>query len=156
MKQLHIREKKEVDESLFGLLSPYKQFNTYIRVFINDAEKKIKLQLTNNPSNWQFVEEGSLDNYRLLKRVELGIQKISVKFLYPENIVAHLGPTFGLKIPDSKIHIENHLLDEEKKYFSITIHIKYLAHLNTVIKKIINYSPQKKYEILEKYYSGKV
>ena len=43
------KELVEKDDSLFGLLSQHKKNISYLRVMINETDKLISLQITDNP-----------------------------------------------------------------------------------------------------------
>lgn len=136
------------DDSLFGLLSSYKQFNTYIRVMTDDESGNIAVVLTANPKFWQNLPAEEYSAYRNMKRLEIGVEKLSVKYLLPQHLVKTLGPAAGISLSSDKYILENSLA--EKGYYVIKIHQKYMVKILSGVKKMVNLSPQKKYEILEK------
>lgn len=142
------RKKTHSDDSLFGLLVSYKGFNTYIRIFLSEENKKVRIELTNNPKKWMSISKEIYDTYRELSRLELGIEKKSIKYILPRHIVHIRGPLLGIKIPNNRYRINNRLDDEG--YYILETSSRYKSKVIQGIKKLINLNPQKKYEILEK------
>ncbi|MFH0977277.1 MAG: hypothetical protein V1874_15970 [Spirochaetota bacterium] len=136
------------DDTLFGLLSIYKIFNTYFRILFNENSKNLILEITGNPKKWPKMTEDKYQGYRLLKRSELGLIKLSVKYISPEHLINQLGSLLGLKIPENEVIISNNLLING--FYSIELKSKYLKDIISVIDKIIDLTPAKKYELLEK------
>ncbi|HOP62216.1 MAG TPA: hypothetical protein PK358_13690 [Spirochaetota bacterium] len=136
------------DDSLFGLLSSYKQFNTYVRVLIDEERAMIAVVLTANPKFWQKLPPETYSAYRDMKRLELGVDKLSVKYILPQHLVKTLGPAAGFSLRADKYELDNSL--SENGYYVIIVQKKYIAKVLSGVKKIINLSPQKKYEIIEK------
>jgi hypothetical protein len=148
MKEIMKKTRPISNDSLFGLLSLYKSFNTYIRVLISEEEKKISVQITENPANWTKVPKDKYKKYRVMRRLEIGSDKLSIKFMKPDYIVKFYGPLLNIKLPPENVVIDNHLGDEG--FFIIDTPSKYRKKIFQGIDKIINLSPQKKYEIIEK------
>lgn len=146
--------KKTEDDTLFGLLSVYKAFNTYFRILINDENKNLLLQITGNPKKWPSVGDDRYKDYRLLKRSELGTTKLSVKYLSPEHLIEQLGPVLGIKVPINDISISNNL--DVDGFYSLELKAKYIQEIIQVIEKIIELSPERKYELLEKSFSKNI
>jgi hypothetical protein len=146
----HIARAK--DDTLFGLLSLYKASHTYVRVLESEAEDAIVLQVTSNPGNFNLAGEETYRGYRILRRLEIGVPKISLKYLAPESLVAVLGPLLELNIPYEKAVI----MDRMKKdgIYSIETSLRYKTKVLQGVKKLLGMSPQKRYELLEKYLSG--
>ncbi len=140
-------EKSNKDDSLFGLLSSYKQFNSYVRVFDDEEHDEIILAITSNPKFWKNMPESYL-SLKELKRLELGVDKLSIKYVEPSHILKTLGPSLGLKIGSDKLTTDDSL--KEKGYYCIKISRKSMPKVIKGVKQLINMSPQKKYEILEK------
>lgn len=136
------------DDSLFGLLSSYKVFNTYFRIMESQKDGKIAVVLTNNPKKWEMIPKERFSGYRQLRRLEIGVLKLSVKYLSPDHIVKHMGSLLGTKLPSKKVVVTNSI--GEEGYFIIETSVKFKPAMLQSIRKIINLSPQKKYEILEK------
>jgi hypothetical protein len=136
------------DDTLFGLLSIYKIFNTYFRIWLNEKSDILILEITGNPKKWPKIENDKYKDFRLLKRSDLGMIKLSVKYISPEHLINQLGSLLGLKIPDDEIIISNNLSTEG--FYSIELKSKYLPEIVLTIEKIINLTPTKKYELLEK------
>ena len=147
-----LKDKKEnikaEDDTLYGLLSMNKIYNTYFRILINQDNNDIVLQITDNPKKWPQIEKGEYKGYKLLKRSEIGLIKLSVKYLAPEHLIKQLGPLLGLKLPEEDVKILNNLNNEG--FYSIETKIKYLQELISSINKIIDLTPKKKYELIEK------
>jgi hypothetical protein len=140
--------KKKEDDSLYGLLSSYKSSNTYFRVLVNKIQNKIIVQITDNPKKWPGLKDENYNNYSILKRSDLNLNKFFVKYLSPVHLVDQTGQTLGMKLPEGEVIVTN-LLDVDG-YFSLETKYKHLEEVIQNINKLINLSPQKKYEILEK------
>lgn len=140
------------DDSLYGLLSSYKSSYTYVRVLVSEAENAIAVQITDNPKYFNSPVRERYKNYRILRRLEIGISKMSLKYLVPENMIAVMGPLIEINIPPDKVVI----VDSIKKdgLYTIETSGKYRTKIIQGVRKIINMSPQKRYEILEKYLAG--
>ena len=136
------------DDSLFGLLSSYKRNVTYFRILVSEMEGSVVLQLTDNPRNWMNIAGEKYTSFREMKRLEMGITKLSVKYLSPEHIIKFLGPLLGMKLPSKKVTIVNNL--GKDSYFILEAPIDSLQLVLQSVKRLINLSPQKKYEIIEK------
>lgn len=142
---------KTKDDTLFGLLSLYKKFNTYFRILTNADNSNLLFQITGNPKKWPKADEIGYKGYRPLKRSELGIIKLSVKYLLPEHLIEQLGTLLGIKVPENEVSITNNL--DTDGYYTMEIKAKYLPDIKSTIEKIIDLSPEKKYELLEKCFS---
>ena len=140
------------DDSLYGLLSSYKSNYTYIKVFVSEEDHSIVLLLADNPKRFFDMPVEKFRNYRMLSRLEMGIAKISIKYLSPENLIVVLGPLLGFTIPTEK----SVMIDSLKKdgYYSMETSLRYKTRMLQGVKKLINMSPHKRYEILEKYFSA--
>lgn len=136
------------DDSLFGLLSLYKSYNTYFRVLENPELEEVLIIIVSNPKNWENISEGDIENFTDIRRLKLGVNKMSLKYLLPEHLIAVLGYFLGMKIPVSNMDTINSL--ESKGYYIVRTSKKYMPRVISGLKKIINLTPQKKYEILEK------
>ena len=135
------RTNKQADEeTLYGLLSSYKLYNTYFRILICREKDSLVLQVTDNPKKWTSITKERYEDYIMLKRSEIGIDKLSVKFLSPTHLIKQLGPTFGIKLPsDQSIILDNY---KKEGYILIETKSKFLAEVIQGIQKIINLSPQ--------------
>lgn len=140
------------DDTLFGLLSSYKACHTYVRILESEADDSIVLQMTDNPRNFNQAQQEKYRSYRMLRRLEIGIPKISLKYLAPENLVSVLGPLVDINIPIEKAVIMDRL--KKDGIYSIETSLKYKARILQGVKKLLGMSPQKRYELLEKYLSG--
>ncbi|HEY1405531.1 MAG TPA: hypothetical protein VF857_02880, partial [Spirochaetota bacterium] len=82
-----VRE-REPDDSLFGLLAAYKASNTYFRIMVNEKRKQAIFQMTDNPRYFLTIEGNEkLEGFHALKRSEMSITKLSVKYLSPEHVL---------------------------------------------------------------------
>lgn len=142
------RRTEQKDDSLFGLLSMYKAYNTYIRVLVSEDDNLISVQLTDNPSNWHKIPDERYENYRPLSRLELGSDKLSIKYITPEYIVDNLGIYLNMKIPPEDALVSDWL--DPDGLFLIDISLRHRKKVITSINKILSMSPQKKYEMIEK------
>ena len=136
------------DDSLFGLLSLNKYNNTYIRILVSQSKSSLVLQMTDNPKNWTNIPGEKYAEYRILRRLELGVAKISIKYLTPQNLLSVMGPLLGIRIPQAKVVIINNL--SGAGYYILETSLKYKDKMLQGVRKIFNLSPQKRYEILEK------
>jgi hypothetical protein len=152
MKQAAKKMNRIKDDSLYGLLSSYKSNCTYVQILVSEADDSVIARLTDNPKNFQSDSRNKYKNYRILKRLEIGTPRIFLKYLVPENLVAVLGPLLELNIPADKVLITESF--KKDGLYSIETSIKYKLKIIQGIRKMLNMSPQKKYEILEKYLSG--
>ena len=146
--------KRKEDDSLFGLLSSYKTCNTYFRVLISEGKKRIIIQITDNPKKWPALKDEKFNDYTILKRADLGLNKIFINYLSPTHLVDQVGQTLGMKLPEDKVIVANNL--DTEGYFSFETSIEYKEVVIQNINKLVNLSPQKKYEILEKSLSGEL
>ncbi|MBN1495270.1 MAG: hypothetical protein JXA07_00780 [Spirochaetes bacterium] len=140
------------DDSLYGLLSSYKSNNTYFRILVSEEEDSLLVQLTDNPKNFEPVSKDRPRAYRPLRRLEIGVAKASLKYVLPENLIEVLGPLLDFNIQPDKVVITDGL--KKNGIYGIETSMKYKMKLIHGVKKIINMSPQKKYEIMEKYLSA--
>jgi hypothetical protein len=86
-----------------------------------------------------------------MKRVELNVNRFSLKYLSPAHVLDFTGPHFGLlKVPAKRVSMENLLADPVGGYYILEVPDRFLPQFEATIKKILALSPQKKYEIIEK------
>jgi len=145
-----VLDKKTVkkDDSLFGLLAPYKIYVTYFRVLFSEKNKKVFLQLTDNPKNWDNYSK----DYRILRRIELGSKKLFLKYLSPRHLLIVMGPLLGIKIPEQEVVI-NDQISEEIELYSLLMPDKYLNKIIQGLNKILNLNPKRKYKIIEEFFT---
>ncbi len=136
------------DESLFGLLSSYKSFNTYVSIHLSEKDDLVVLFVTDNPRRWSLMTDEKYRNFKPLRRLSIGVTKLSVKYLLPEHLVKYMGPMLGMKLPSNKVAIVNNL--DKDGYFMLETSLKFMPEVVQGIKRIISMPPQKKYEIIEK------
>ena len=136
------------DDTLFGLLLPYKQNNTYIRVFINEDEGDIIVSLTENPKFWENLPSEITSSFRNMKRLELKTEKMFIKYILPEQLIKGAGVVAGINLSMDKVKTQNLL--NEKGYYLIRTSTRYLNRVLVSVKKLLNLSPTKKFEIIEK------
>lgn len=144
------KNKKETafrDDSLFGLLLSYKSYNTYLRLLMNDEKSEMAVIITGNPASWKNIPADKLEGFRPLKRLEIGTHKLFTKYILPEHLIRVYGPCAGINITSDKMQIENKL--KEGGYYMIITSAKQGPKIYSWVKKIVNLSPQRKYEIHE-------
>lgn len=144
--------KKERDDSLYGLLSSYKSSTTYLRILESEEDDSVVVQLTDNPGNFQSIPQEQFRGYRALRRLEMGVQRMSLKYVLPEYLIDVLGPMLEFNIPFDKAVIIDGI--QKDGIYSIMTKLKYRMKVIQGARKILNLSPQKRYEILEKYFSA--
>lgn len=140
------------DDSLYGLLSSYKSSYTYIRVLVSEEDDSVILQLTGNPKNFNALIPEKLKNYRVLRRLEIGAPKKFLKYVVPESLITVLGPMLELNIPPEKVVITDSM--KKDGIYAVETTLKYRLKVIQGARKILNMSPQKRYEVIEKYLSG--
>ncbi len=145
MKQI-IKKKESEDDSLFGLLTSYKNLYSYILV-LESQEGSIAVIIAKNPSSFDELIKTKYQQYKPVRRIKMGVSRLFVKYISPEYIIKFYGPLLGLKIPENKVHIVNNL---ENGYFILEVPSHYKEQVTQCIKRISGLSPQKKYEIIEK------
>jgi triacylglycerol esterase/lipase EstA (alpha/beta hydrolase family) len=137
------------DDSLFGLLSSYKIFNTYFKLLTSPDKDRIVLIAADNPKNWDGIISERYKNHVPVRRLEIGTNRLFIKYLSPQHLILYFGSILGSKLPTNKVTIINNL--DNDGYFILETSVKYKHLIFQSIKKLISLSPQKKYEILEKY-----
>lgn len=137
------------NDSLFGLLSSYKIYNTYFRVLVSEEQDRIVIQVTDNPKNWGNIPADNYRDYKLLSRLDMGINRLSVKYVSPQHLIVFFGSILGSRLPTNKVTIINNL--DKDGFFILETSLKYRQSIISGLKKLINLPPQKKYEILEKF-----
>lgn len=152
-----MKDKKDnknlADDTLFGLLSLYKTYNTYFRILVSEEIDSLIVLLTDNPRKWVLIPVDNHDKYKVLKRSNIGTVKLSVKYLAPEHIINQIGPTLGIKLPPENVKITDNTIKDG--YYFFETKLEYLPDVEQNIKKIIELPPKKKLEILEKCLSHK-
>ena len=144
------KNKKELvpkDDSLFGLLSLYKSYNTYLRVLADDEKSELAVIITSNPGFWRNIPFDQLGSFRQVKRLVIGSDRLFVKYIIPEQLIKVYGPAAGMKIAADRLIIENMLQD--KGLYIIRTSSKNSQKVFSWVKKTVNLSPQRKYEIHE-------
>jgi hypothetical protein len=144
-------KERDPDDSLFGLLTAYKANSTYVRVLLNEETKKIVFQMTDNPRFFPAAESAEWKEYRQVKRSEMNVNRLFIKYLFPEHIIDFAGPNLGLKLTPRTGKILNSLTDKANRYFQLEMPQRMLPTLVLSIRKLVSLTPQKKYEIIEKY-----
>lgn len=136
------------NENLFGLLISYKTFYTYFKIIESKSENIIAIMLSDNPKKWEKIYNEKYKKYREFRRIELGIDKRSLKYLLPGHIVNNIGNMLGIDVPKNKVKIFNKLNNEG--YYILEISIKEKQKVFYGIRQLLSLKPQKRYEILEK------
>ncbi len=145
-----VKNKKEPlpkDDSLFGLLSLYKSYNTYLRILVDEEESELAVVITRNPGFWKNIPTGQFGKFRQVKRLDIGTDRLFVKYILPEQLIKVYGPAAGMKIASDKISVENMLNDNG--LYIIKTSAKNSQKVFSWVKKTVNLSPQRKYEIHE-------
>jgi hypothetical protein len=137
------------DETLFGLLSSYKLCISYLYLYLSEKEDSVVLFLADNPKRTSVMGDERYAGFRPMKRLEMGVAKLSIKYLQPQHIIKSMGPLLGMKIPSNKVTIVNNI--DNEGYFILETSLRYLDEVLQNVRRIINLNPQKKYEILEKF-----
>ncbi|HDP79322.1 MAG TPA: hypothetical protein ENN21_00605 [Spirochaetes bacterium] len=136
------------DDSLFGLLSSYKSHVTYLSLYRSESDDAILLLITDNPGRWSVMEKEHYSGFRAMKRLEIGVNRLSVKYLLPEHLIKTSGPMLGMKLPPNRVVIVNNI--DNEGYFILRAPLKFAGEFIQYVRKTIGMSPQKKYEVLEK------
>ena len=140
------------DDTLFGLLSTYKFNNTYLRVMISEEENRIAVQVTDNPSKWHIPseeeEKDPFTSYRLLRRLEIGCHKLSIKYLNKNQLIMIKGPLLGIRIPQKQTEIFP--AEENRGIHTFAASREHEEKILRGVRNILSLSPQAKYEIIEK------
>ena len=139
--------KKETNEDYYGLLNAYKSNVTYIRVLESHTADCISVQIANNPGKWEDVDQETYSSFHILRRLEVGATKLSVKFLTPAQLIASKGPLLGIKIPLKECEITG---NNDHSLHIINVSLQYREKILTGIKNILSLTPQKKLELIEK------
>lgn len=120
-----------------------------MRILVSEELKKAVFQMTDNPRYFPAIpEEGG---FRQLKRSEMNINKLFIKYLLPEHVLEYAGENMGLKLTMRTGKMENFLADRQKRYFQLELPLRLLSSIVPSVKKLVTLTPQKKYEIVEKY-----
>lgn len=144
-------KERDPDDSLFGLLTAYKANSTYVRVLLNEETKKIVFQMTDNPRFFPSTEGEAWEDFRQIKRSEMNVNRLFIKYLSPEHVIEFAGPNLGLKLTPRTGRIQNLLSDKSARCFQLEIPQRLLPSLVLSIRRLVSLTPQKKYEIIEKY-----
>jgi len=140
---------KSGDDSLFGLLSSYKIYNTYFKVVVSEDNDRIVVMIAGNPKSWDNIPPDKYKTYTQVRRLEIGVTRLSVKYLSPQHLIVYFGSILGSKLPSNKVTIVNNL--DKDGYFILETSLRYRPLVFQSLKRLISLPPQKKYEILEKY-----
>jgi len=136
------------DDSLYGLLSLYKLHTTYFKVTVSEEDEMMALWVTDNPGKWNIVKDTRYENHRELRRLEMGVSRLSLKYLHPEQIIDVRGPLLGIRFPSERTAV----VDTYRKagVHIIETSLKHRKKLLQGLWSLINLSPAKKFEIIEK------
>lgn len=152
MKSREQQGRKQRDDSLYGLLSAYKANSCYVRVLESKDGEELVVQIADNPKRFFEASAERYREYRVLSRLDLGVEKMSLKYLNVENIVAVMGPLLDLSIPPESATIIDSMYSDG--IYSIVTTRRYRNKVIHGVRKLLNMSSQKRYELLEKYFSG--
>jgi hypothetical protein len=135
------------DDSLFGLLSPYKSYNTYLRILADEDMSELVVVITRNPGFWKNIPAEQFGKFKPLKRLDIGTNRLFVKYILPEHLIKVYGPAAGIKIASDKITVEDMLSD--RGLYIIRTSSKNSHKVFNWVKRTVNLTPQRKYEIHE-------
>ena len=116
-----------------------------------EEAKKIVFQMTDNPRFFPPTEGEEWEDFRPIKRSEMNVNRLFIKYLSPEHVVDFAGPSLGLKLTPRTGRIQNRLSDKSARCFQLEIPQRFLPALVLSIRRLVSLTPQKKYEIIEKY-----
>ena len=139
--------KKTLNENFFGLLQAYKSNASYIRVLESDENDCISMQISDNPGKWKNITYEKYKSFRMLRRMEIGVGKLLIKFLTPSQLIKIKGPLLGIHIPVKECSIFADADDENVHIIETTLHYK--ERLLDGVKHLLSLSPHKKLEIIE-------
>ncbi|PKL37712.1 MAG: hypothetical protein CVV44_15325 [Spirochaetae bacterium HGW-Spirochaetae-1] len=139
---------RDSDETLFGLLSSYKFNNTYVRVLESPSDNCISVQVTDNPRKWSYIQDRKYTNFRELRRLEIGCDRLCLKYINHNQLLMARGPLLGIKIPSKNAAVVNKLENLDVHIFETTMEFR--EKILKGVKNLLNLSPQKKMEIIEK------
>ena len=148
MKPLKKKGLERKDDSLYGLLSLYKSNTTYFKVTLSEQDEIISLWMTDNPGRWTVVNDPRYMHHRELRRLEIGVSRLSIKYLHPEQILRGRGPLLGIRLTSEKTAV----MDTYRKagVYIIETSSRHQKKLMQGLIALINISPSKKLEIIEK------
>ncbi len=135
------------DDSLFGLLSLYKSYNTYLRIFADEENSELAVIITSNPRFWKNIPAEQLASFRQVKRLDIGTDRLFVKYILPEHLIRVYGPGAGIKLAADRIQVDNML--KERGYYMVRTSLRNSQKVFSWVKRTVNLSPQRKYEIHE-------
>lgn len=139
------------DDSMYGVLLPFRKYSTYLEVLESIEGDELLLVVTNNPKYFLQIKE-KYEGYRVLRRIEMDAIKKSIKFLAPVHLLNKYGETFGVKIPSSKYTIKNFIGKDDNGYYIIETTQGYKDKILKIVAKLLKITPQKKYSILDDYF----
>lgn len=139
-------QKKADNEEFFGLLNVHRSNVTYIRVLESHAEDRISIQMTDNPGKWADIDSEKYASFHILRRLEIGVVKLSIKFLSPDQIIDAKGALLGIRVPAKECEIYT---NEDKSLHLIDAPLEYREKFLTGIKNLLNLTSPKKLEIIE-------
>jgi len=97
------------------------------------------------------LKDEHLARHRVLRRLELGVVRSSIKYIGPDDLVEYYGPLLGIHLADGRMTVLSTM--KKSGIHSVETSLRYRAKIITAVKKLMNLSPQKKCEILEKKFS---
>ena len=138
------------DDTLYGLLTAYKLSNTYVRIFDSEQKNEVIIEFCKNPKKWEEIAKTFPlgEDFKIVSRLQIGVSKMVIKYLTPEQILNSMWDIMGLEKSKFKIMVNDKTVSDG--YCIIKITSKQKRKLFEAIAKLINVSPQKKIEIIEK------
>jgi len=141
--------KKSLNENFFGLLQAYKSNATYIRILESGQNDCISVQISDNPGKWKNITDEKYKSFRMLRRMEIGVARLFIKFLTPSQLVEIKGPLLGMRIPLKDCNILANVHGENIHIIETVLHHK--ERVLNGAKNLLVMSPYKKLEIIELY-----
>lgn len=140
-------KKKLPEEALSELLSAYKFNNTYIRVLESKEDQRIAVQVTDNPAKWLSNEDEDYFRYRILRRLEIGCDKLSISCINHQQLLLIQGPLLGIRIPVKQTKIIEADMNNGIHIFETSL--EYRDKILKGLRRLLKMSPQLKADIIE-------
>ena len=142
-----VSTKKTSNETFFGLLQAYKSNATYVRVLESNQNDCISVQISDNPGKWKNITDEKYRSFRILRRMEIGVTKLLIKFLTPSQLIEIRGPLLGIRVPIKECSIFANVNGENIHIIETALHYK--ERMLNGVKNLLMLSPHKKLEIIE-------
>jgi hypothetical protein len=83
-----------------------------------------------------------------MRRLELGIYRLFIKYVLPRHLVNVMGPELGIRLSRNKFRVYDEL--DEKGIYTIEVPLRYRKRAVEGVVHLVRLTARKKYEILEK------